>query len=53
MGDLHVMRDDLRPPTAPPKRHLISIGDLTREDVERLLATARTLESCRPCVGGS
>jgi aspartate carbamoyltransferase catalytic subunit len=44
MGDLHVMRDDLRPPNAPPKRHLISIGDLTREDVERLLATARTFE---------
>src|SRR5687767_14241309 len=44
MGDLHVMRDDLRPPATPPKRHLISIGDLTREDVERLLATARTFE---------
>src|SRR2546426_2879914 len=44
MGALHVMRDDLRPPAPPPKRHLISIGDLTREDVERLLATARTFE---------
>src|SRR5687768_2541509 len=44
MGDLHVMRDDLRPPSPPPKRHLISIGDLTREDVERLLATARSFE---------
>ena len=44
MGDLHVMRDDLRPPTPPPTRHLISIGDLSREDVERLLATARTFE---------
>ena len=44
MGDLHVMRDDLRPPAPPPRRHLISIGDLTREDVERLLGTARTLE---------
>jgi aspartate carbamoyltransferase catalytic subunit len=42
MGDLHVMRDDLRPPSAPPKRHLISIGDLTRDDVERLLGTARS-----------
>src|SRR5262245_4122645 len=42
MGDLHVMRDDLRPPEPPPKRHLISIGDLTRDDVERLLATARS-----------
>src|SRR3954466_3690098 len=44
MGDLHVMRDDLRPPTPPPTRHLISIGDLSREDVERLLGTARTFE---------
>ena len=43
MGDLHVMRDDLRPPAPPPKRHLISIGDLTRDDVERLLGTARSL----------
>src|SRR5438876_1592933 len=42
MGDLHVMRDDLRPPAPPPKRHLISIGDLTRDDVERLLGTARS-----------
>src|SRR6266576_100463 len=44
MGDLHVMRDDLRPPGPPPARHLISIGDLTREDVERLLGTARSFE---------
>ena len=44
MGDLHVMRDDLRPPDPPPTRHLISIGDLSREDVERLLGTARTFE---------
>src|SRR6266498_2389707 len=42
MGDLHVMRDDLRPPARPPRRHLISIEDLTREDVERLLGTARS-----------
>src|SRR5881409_1421293 len=44
MGDLHVMRDDLRPPGPPPTRHLISIGDLSREDGERLLGTARTFE---------
>src|SRR5215475_3443138 len=44
MGDLHVMRDDLRPPGTPPTRHLISIKDITRDDVERLLATARTFE---------
>jgi aspartate carbamoyltransferase catalytic subunit len=42
MGDLHVMRDDLRPPEPPARRHLISIADLTREDVERLLGTARS-----------
>jgi len=38
------MREDLRPPAPPPKRHFISIKDLTRDDVERLLATARTFE---------
>jgi aspartate carbamoyltransferase catalytic subunit len=38
------MREDLRPPASPPKRHFISIKDVTRDDVERLLATARTLE---------
>jgi aspartate carbamoyltransferase catalytic subunit len=37
------MRNDMRPP-APAKRHLISIADLTRDDVERLLATAQTIE---------
>src|SRR6058998_3608780 len=41
MGDLRVMRDELRPPEPPPTRHLISIADLTRDDVERLLGTAR------------
>ena len=30
---------------SPPRRHLISVGDLTRDDVERLLGTARTFES--------
>src|SRR5881397_2397208 len=39
MPDLRLMSDDL-PPARPPRRHLISIGDLTRDDVERLLATA-------------
>jgi aspartate carbamoyltransferase catalytic subunit len=34
------MRDELRPPTRPPRRHLLSIADLTRDDVERLLGTA-------------
>jgi len=42
MGDIHVMREQFLPPKPPPRRHLISIGDLTRDDVERLLATARS-----------
>ena len=44
MADIRVMREDLRPPEPPPKRHFISITDVTRDDVERLLATARTFE---------
>ena len=35
---------ELRPPAAP-KRHLLSIGDLARGDVERVLDTARSLSS--------
>jgi aspartate carbamoyltransferase catalytic subunit len=34
--------NELRPP-APPRRHLLSIGDLERADVERVLDTARSL----------
>jgi aspartate carbamoyltransferase catalytic subunit len=41
MADIRVMREDLLPPQQPPRRHLISIGDLERDDVERLLGTAR------------
>ena len=37
-----LIRDELLPPAPPERRHLISIADLTREDVERLLALART-----------
>jgi aspartate carbamoyltransferase catalytic subunit len=37
------MRDDMLPP-APPRRHLISVTDLTRDDVERLLALAANFE---------
>jgi aspartate carbamoyltransferase catalytic subunit len=44
MGEIHVMREDLRPPAPPPRRHFISIGDVTEADLERLLATARTFE---------
>src|SRR5216117_3766514 len=42
MGEIHVMREDFLPPKPPPRRHLISVRDLTRDDVERLLATARS-----------
>ena len=45
MTDIHLVRDELLPPApTPPRRHLISIGDLTRGDVMRLLATARSFE---------
>ncbi len=45
MGEIHVVRDDLRPPVPPaPRRHLLSIADLERDDVERLLATAASFE---------
>src|SRR5262245_25419388 len=44
MPELRVATE-MRPPERPPRRHLISIGDLTRDDVERLLATARSFES--------
>jgi len=43
-ADIRVMREDLRPPARPPRRHFISIKDVTRDDIERLLATARTFE---------
>src|SRR6266571_6293118 len=44
MAEIRVMREDLLPPKEPPRRHLISIGDLGRDDVERLLGTARSFE---------
>src|SRR5438034_4863520 len=44
MAEIRVMREDLLPPGPPPRRHLISIRDLSRDDVERLLATARGFE---------
>ena len=44
MPELKVMRDDLVPPSQQDRRHLISIADLTRDDVERLLGTARSFE---------
>src|ERR671910_2701184 len=43
-----LLREELLPRRRPPRRHLISIADLAREDVERLLglsrAFARSLE---------
>ena len=42
MTDIRVVRDDLLPPRTGERRHLISISDLTRDDIERLLATARS-----------
>jgi aspartate carbamoyltransferase catalytic subunit len=44
MGEIKVLREDLRAPAPPPKRHFVSIADVTRDDLERLLATARTFE---------
>jgi aspartate carbamoyltransferase catalytic subunit len=41
MSDLRLIGGDLLPPRSE-RRHLLSIGDLTREDIERLLATARS-----------
>jgi len=45
MTTIRLVRDDLRPPETPPRRHCISIADLSRDDVQRLLGTARTFES--------
>jgi aspartate carbamoyltransferase catalytic subunit len=43
MADVRsLVRDELLPPDRSPRRHLISIADLSRGDVERLLALART-----------
>ena len=42
MTSIRLVRDELRPPGPPPRRHLLSIADLTRDDVERLLGTAGT-----------
>ena len=44
MAELRVV-GDARPPGPPEQRHLLSIRDLTRDDVERTLGTARTFAS--------
>jgi aspartate carbamoyltransferase catalytic subunit len=41
---LILMRESL-PPRPPERRHLISVRDLERDDVERLLATAQSFEA--------
>jgi aspartate carbamoyltransferase catalytic subunit len=41
MAEIHTLaRDELLPPRPPERRHLISIADLARDDVERLLTLA-------------
>jgi aspartate carbamoyltransferase catalytic subunit len=45
MTSIRLVRDDLRPPGPPPRRHLLSVADLTADDVQRLLGTAKTFES--------
>src|SRR5437762_10879492 len=42
MTELHVVPGDLLPPQPRRRRHLLSVADLTRDDVERLLSTARS-----------
>src|SRR6059036_2662513 len=44
MPDLQIVTE-MRPPERQPRRHLLSIRDLSRDDVERLLATAGSFEA--------
>ena len=44
MADIRVVRDDLLPPVSGERRHCISVARPHRDDVERLLATARNFE---------
>jgi len=39
---IRLVTDDLRPPQHSDRRHLLSMADLARDDVERILGTART-----------
>ena len=41
MADIHLLPAELQPPARPSRRHLLSIGDLGRDDIGRLLATAQ------------
>jgi aspartate carbamoyltransferase catalytic subunit len=42
MTDIRLVREELLPPPSLDRRHLISIEDLERDDVARLLAVARS-----------
>ena len=42
MTDLRLIGGQLLPPATRERRHLLSIRDLTRDDVERILAAARS-----------
>ena len=54
MADIRLVTNDLVPPGRAPRRHLLSIGDLERDDVERILGIARTLARSleRECLPG-
>lgn len=41
-SELQVIPGDLVPPRPPGRRHLLSVADLTRDDVDRVLGTARS-----------
>jgi aspartate carbamoyltransferase catalytic subunit len=45
MTTIRLVRDDLRPPLPPGRRHLLAMADVTRDDVDRLLGTARTFST--------
>ena len=42
MTDLRLVGGQLLPPATRERRHLLSVSDLTRDDVERILAAARS-----------
>jgi aspartate carbamoyltransferase catalytic subunit len=44
-SSIRLVKDDLRPPESTGRRHLLSMADVTRDDVERVLGTARTFAS--------
>jgi aspartate carbamoyltransferase catalytic subunit len=44
VNSIRLVHDDLRPPEPPARRHLMSIADLTRDDIERLLGVANVFE---------